>query len=96
MEKLSLINNAKLTFKAIYFNNWQSYLPVREIRQVRVLRSNNHGKKLEIPKISNTFEHSAAIIFNSLHSIRDCTTYHDYVKNTRTVFIERPKARLLN
>ena len=48
---------AKLAFKAIYFNNWPSYLPVREIRQVKVLRSNNHGKKLEIPKISNTFEH---------------------------------------
>ena len=54
-------------------------------------------KNWEIPKISNTFEHSAAIILNSLpQSIRACTTYHAYVKNTRTVFMERAKQRLLN
>ena len=83
-------NIAKLTYKAIYFNNWPSYLSVREVRQVRVLHSNNDGKKLEIPKISNTFEHSAALIFNSfLQDIRDCTTYHEYVKNMRTVLTER-------
>ena len=89
-------NIAKLTFKAIYFNNWPSYLSVREVRQVRVLRSNNDGKKLEIPKINNTFEHSAALIFNSLpQDIRDCITYHEHVKNTRTMLMERAQARIL-
>ena len=89
-------NIAKLTYKAIYFKNWTSYLSVREVRQVRVLRSNNDGKKLEIPKINNTFEHPAALIFNSFpQDIRDCTTYHEYVKKTRTVLMERAQARIL-
>ena len=89
-------NIAKLTYKAIYFKNWPSYLLVREVRRVRVLRSNNDGKKLEIPKINNTVEHSAALIFNSFpQDIRDCTTYHEYVKKTRTVLMERAQARIL-
>ena len=89
-------NIAKLTYKAIYFENWPSYLSVKEVRQVRVLRSNNDGKKLEIPKINNTVEHSAALIFNSFpQDIRDCTTYHEYVKKTRAVLMERAQARIL-
>ena len=89
-------NIPKLTYKAIYFKNWPSYLSVREVRQVRVLRSNNDGKKLEIPKINNTFQHSAALIFNSLRQdIRDCTTYHEYVKKMRTVLMERAQACIL-
>ena len=89
-------NIAKLTYKAIYLKNWPSYLSVREVRQVRVLRSNNDGKKLEIPKINDTLEHSAALILNSFpHDIRDCTTYHEYVKKTRTVLMERAQARIL-
>jgi hypothetical protein len=78
-------NIAKLAFKAIYFDNWPSYLPVNVKQQVRVLRSNCDGKKLEIPKISNTFEHSAAIIFNSLpNDVRDCTIYHNFVKQNES------------
>ena len=89
-------NIAKLTYKAIYFKNWTSYLSVGEVRQVRVLRSNNDGKKLEIPKINNTFEYSAALIFNSFpQDIRDCTTYHEYVKKARTMLMERAQARIL-
>ena len=89
-------NIAKLTYKAIYHKNWPSYLSVREVRQVRVLRSSNDGKKLEIPKINDTFEHSAALIFNSFpQDIKDCTTYHEYVKKTRTVLMERAQARIL-
>ena len=89
-------NIAKLTYKAIYLKNWPSYLSVREVRQVRVLRSNNDGKKLEIPKMNDTFEHLAALIFNSFpQDIRDCITYHEYVKKTRTVLMERAQARIL-
>ena len=70
-------------------------MSVREVRQVRVLRSNNDGKK-EIPKINNMFEHSAALTFNSFpQDIRDCTNYHEYVKNTRTVLMERAQAHIL-
>jgi hypothetical protein len=86
---------AKLAFKAIYFDNWPSYLPVNAKQQVRVLRSSCDGKILEIPKISNTFEHSAAIIFNSLpKDIRDCTIYHNFIKKTRIVFMERAQTRI--
>lgn len=65
-------NITKLAFKAINFDNWPSYLTAKIKQQTRVLRSNDNGRMLEIPRINNTFEHSASIIFNSLlQKIRD-------------------------
>ena len=91
-------NIAKLAFKAINFDNWPSYLTVKIKQQTRVLRSNDNGRMLEIPRINNTFEHSASIIFNSLpQNIRDNDiSYSNFVNQVRTVFMERARTRVLN
>ena len=91
-------NIAKLAFKAINFDNWPSYLTVKIKQQTRVLRSNDNGRMLEIPRINNTFEHSASIIFNSLpQNIRDNDiSYSSFVNQVTTVFMERPHTRVLN
>ena len=91
-------NIAKVAFKAINFDNWPSYLTVKIKQQTRVLRSNDNGRMLEIPRINNTFEHSASIIFNSLpRNIRDNDiSYSSFVNQVRTVFMERARTRVLN
>jgi hypothetical protein len=52
---------------------------------------------LEIPRNNNTFEHSAATIFNSLpQEVRDNSFYRSYVKEVKTVLTERARTRILN
>ena len=61
-------NIAKLAFKAMNYPGkfWPGYLPVNTKTHNRVLRSSSNGPTLEVPTINNTFEYSAANIFNNL------------------------------
>ena len=60
-------NIAKLTFQALYKENWPSYLPLRIKQPARVLRSNSSGNlTLDFSQIENTFQHSAARVFNNI------------------------------
>ena len=52
---------------------------------------------LEIPRTNNTFEHSAAAIFNSLpQEVWDNSFYRSYIKEVKTVLAERARTRILN
>ena len=58
------LNIAKLAFKAIYNENWPTYLSVNIRTQSILLRRNSNGLTTDVPFANNTFEHSAGRIFN--------------------------------
>jgi hypothetical protein len=61
----------KLTFKAIYFEQWPSYLKLDFATQ-RGFRSNS-ALRLQIPLVKGTFQDCAARIFNNLPpELRNC------------------------
>ena len=74
----------KLIFKALYRDDWPSYLPLEIYKPGRYLRSSNE-LKLVVPSVKGTFEHTASKIFNSLPTkIRTCNTageFHSLCKN---------------
>lgn len=52
---------------------------------------------LEIPRTYNTFEHSAATIFNSFpQDIRDNPSYSSYTKDVKAVLKERARNGIFN
>ena len=56
---------AQATFKALYFDQWPSYLKLELYTPGRTLRSSSETK-LAVPLENNTFQASAAKIFNIL------------------------------
>jgi len=68
----------KLTFKALYSTSWPSYLNLETVKIVRHLRSNS-ATRLVVPFTSGTFQHSAAILFNSLPAhVRNCSDFRPF------------------
>ena len=53
----------KTIFKALYSDNWPSYLNLEVVKPIRHLRS-SVAPRLYVPLVQGTFQHSAAIIFN--------------------------------
>ena len=57
----------KAAHKAIYSHDWPRNLQLEQVRHARNLRSSS-TINLVIPHASDTFQHSAAALFNSLPS----------------------------
>ena len=55
----------KTIFKALYSENWPSYLNLQVIKPIRHLRS-DVAPRLYVPFVQGTFQHSAAMIVNEL------------------------------
>ena len=67
-------------FKALYSDNWPSYLNLQVIKPIRHLRS-NVAPRLYVPFVLGTFQHSAAMIFNELPAnIRNCKDFKEYCR----------------
>ena len=83
--ELSLL---KMTFKAMNYESWPTYLALEEKRFTRELRSSS-ARSLVIPRETGTFQDRAAKLFNSLpENIRNCCIYEkiltlskDFLKN---------------
>ena len=62
----------KTIFKALYSDNWPSYLNLQVVKPIRHLRS-NVARRIHVPFVTGTFQHSAAMIFSELPAnIRNC------------------------
>ena len=55
----------KTIFKALYSDNWPSYLNLQVVKPIRHLRS-SVAPRLYVPLVQGTFQHSVAMIFNEL------------------------------
>ena len=79
-------------FKALYFNNWPSYLKLDIHNPGRTLRSSTETT-LKVPLDSGTFQDSASKVFNILPSTaKNSAVFNDfktqvkmYLKNKATV-----------
>ena len=70
----------KTIFKALYSDNWPSYLNLEVVKPIRHLRS-SVAPRLYVPLVQGTFQHSAAIIFNQLPAnIRNCKDFKEYCR----------------
>ena len=70
----------KTIFKALYSDNWPSYLNLEVVKPIRHLRS-SVAPRLYVPLVQGTFQHSAAIIFNELPAnIRNCKDFKEYCR----------------
>ncbi|XP_015759559.1 PREDICTED: uncharacterized protein LOC107338822 [Acropora digitifera] len=70
----------KTIFKALYSDNWPSYLNLEVVKPIRHLRS-SVAPRLYVPLVQGTFQHSTAIIFNELPAnIRNCKDFKEYCR----------------
>ena len=70
----------KTIFKALYSDNWPSYLNLEVVKPIRHLRS-SVAPRLYVPLVQGTFQYSAAIIFNELPAnIRNCKDFKEYCR----------------
>ena len=58
-------NLLKLTFKALYFKQWPTYLNLQRVSIVRELRSSD-CIRLQVPLEKGTFQDTTAALFNNL------------------------------
>ena len=58
-------NLLKLTFKALYFKQWPTYLNLQRVSIVRELRSSD-CIRLQVPLEKGTFQDTTAVLFNNL------------------------------
>ena len=62
----------KTIFKALYSDNWPSYLNLQVVKPIRHIRS-NVAPRLYVPFVQGIFQHSAAMIYIELPAnIRNC------------------------
>jgi len=62
-------------FKALYSDNWPSYLNLQVFKPIKHLCS-NVAPRLYIPFVQSTFQHSAAMLFNEMTAnIRNCKNF---------------------
>ena len=82
------------TFKALYSNTWPSYLKLQTVKPARNLRS-SVATRLMIPLTANTFQHSAAKLFNSLPAdLRNCTNFNQFSAKCKHLLKERALSSL--
>ena len=55
----------KTAHKALYSHNWPQTLRLEKVKHTRLLRSNS-TVNLVVPRVSNTFQDTAALIFTTL------------------------------
>ena len=58
-------NLLKLTLKALYTEQWPSYLNLQQVSICRELRSSD-SVRLQVPLEKGTFQDTAALLFNHL------------------------------
>ena len=59
----------KTIFKALYSDNWPSYLNLEVVKPIRHLRS-SVAPRLYVPLVQGTFQHSAAMIFSKYKELQ--------------------------
>ena len=81
-------------FKALYCNDWPSYLKLDIHNPTRTLRSSRETT-LKVPLETGTFQDSASNVFNSLpHAARNSAVFSDFKTQVRKYLINRANARL--
>ena len=79
----------KAAHKAIYSHDWPRNLQLEQVRHARNLRSSS-----TINHASDTFQHSAAALFNSLPSnVKCCDNFKSVSKQTLCILRERCRNR---
>ena len=58
-------NLLKLTFKALYFKQWPTYLNLQRVSIVRELRSSD-CIRLQVPLEKGTFQDTTVVLFNNV------------------------------
>ena len=83
----------KAAHKAIYSHDWPRNLQLEQVRHARNLRSSS-TINLVIPHASDTFQYSAAALFNSLPSnVKCCDNFKSFSKQTLCILRERCQNR---
>ena len=84
----------KSVYKSMYNPLWPKYLPLEMHEISRCLRS-SAAPQLVIPLMKNTFQDSAATLFNNLPAnIRSCVDEHCFNRQIRTILMNNAKERL--
>ena len=79
----------KAAHKALYSNNWPGYLQLNRVQHTHVLRSST-TVNLVIPFVSNTFQDSAASLFNPLPAAtKSCENPRAFSKQTFEILKHR-------
>ena len=82
-------------YRALYFEHWPDYIRLEKYTPTRTLRSSNETK-LTVPLIKETFQDSAAEVFNSLPvTIRNCTDFTTFKRKARAHLRNIASARLV-
>ena len=87
-------NLLKLTFKALYFKQWPTYLNLQRVSIVRELRS-SHCIRLQVPLEKGTFQDTTAVLFNNLpKQLKICDNLNLFTSRLFKSLKNRTKARL--
>ena len=87
-------NLLKLTFKALYFKQWPTYLNLQRVSIVRELRSSD-CIRLQVPLEKGTFQDTTAILFNNLpKELKICDNLNLFTSRLFKFLKNRAKARL--
>ena len=86
---------AQATFKALYFDQWPSYLKLELYTYPgRTLRSSSETK-FTVPLENDTFQAGAVNIFNILPlEIRNCRVFNDFKRTAKAHYFEVANERL--
>ena len=83
----------KAAHKAIYSHDWPRNLQLEQVKHARNLRSSS-TINLVIPYASDSFQYSAAALFNSLPSnVKCCDNFKSFSKQTLCILRERCRNR---
>ena len=79
----------KATFKALHNNNWPDYLKLDTVNNSHGMRlRSSAATKLVLPKEENTFQFSAAKLFNALPpETRNCKNFFTFIKQCKTFLL---------
>ena len=85
---------AQAKLKALYFDQWPSYLKLELYTPGRTLRSSSENK-LTVPLENDTFQASAAKIFNILPlGSRNCRVFNDFKRTPKAHYFDVANERL--
>ena len=87
-------NLLKLTFKALYFKQWPTYLNLQRVSIRRELRSSD-CIRLQVPLEKGTFQDTAALLFNNLpKELKTCDDLNIFISRLFKYLRNRAKTRL--
>ena len=92
--KFNNFNKLKLTFKALYFKQWPTYLNLQRVSTVRELRSSD-CIRLQVPLEKGTFQDTTAALFNNLpKELKICDKLNLFTSRLFKFLKNRAKVRL--